>query len=60
MENDPRYQWLEKRITSCLNPKREALVNLVENEDNKLIFPLFNNLTHLNTKLAIETFFSFS
>jgi hypothetical protein len=37
MENDPRYLWLEKRITSCLSPKREALVNLVENEDNKYL-----------------------
>lgn len=35
MESDPRYQWLEKRITSCLNPKREALSNFIENEDNK-------------------------
>ena len=35
METDARYQWLEKRIISCLNPKRDALLNLVENEDNK-------------------------
>ena len=35
MEEDYRYQWLEKRIISCLNPKREAILNLIENEDNK-------------------------
>lgn len=35
MEADPRYQWLEQRIISSLNPKREALLNLIENEDNK-------------------------
>jgi hypothetical protein len=35
METDPRYQWLEKRVVSCLNPKKEALQSLLENEDNK-------------------------
>jgi hypothetical protein len=35
MESDLRYQWLEKIIVSCLNAKKEALLNLVENEDNK-------------------------
>lgn len=38
MESDPRYQWLEKRIASCLNPKRETLSNFIENEDNKYLF----------------------
>lgn len=36
METDQRYLWLEQRITTSLNPKREALQSLVENEDNKL------------------------
>ena len=35
MENDKRYQWIEKRIISCFNPKRETLINLVNSEDNK-------------------------
>ena len=41
METDPRYLWLEKRLVSCLAPKREALLDLVENEDNKyILFPI--------------------
>ena len=35
MENDKRYIWLEKRIISCLSPKREALQSLANSEDNK-------------------------
>ncbi len=35
MDKDPRYQWLEKRIASCLNVKRDSLITLTENEDNK-------------------------
>ncbi len=38
MEDDLRYIWLEKRIVSSLNPKREAIVNLTGNEDNKYKF----------------------
>jgi len=41
METDPRYSWLEKRLVSCLAPKREALLDLVENEDNKYTIILF-------------------
>jgi hypothetical protein len=35
IDKDPRYQWLEKRIVASLSPKRDALLNLIENEDNK-------------------------
>ena len=35
MDKDSRFQWLEVRIISCLNAKRDALLNLIENEDNK-------------------------
>ena len=41
MEEDPRYLWLEKRIVSSLNSKREALSSLTGNEDNKLVFFFF-------------------
>lgn len=37
MESDPRFQWLEQRITTSLNPRREALLSLTENEDNKFV-----------------------
>ena len=35
MDSDLRYKWLEQRILTSLQPKREALQSLVENEDNK-------------------------
>lgn len=38
MESDPRFQWLEQRITTSLNPRREALLSLTENEDNKFVY----------------------
>jgi hypothetical protein len=43
MEEDSRYQWLEKRIQASLNPKREAIANLFNNEDNKLVLLEFLN-----------------
>ena len=43
MESDPRYQWLEQRITLSLNPKREALLSLSENEDNKYVYETTTN-----------------
>ena len=35
MEADARYKWLEQRVLTSLQPKREALQSLTENEDNK-------------------------
>lgn len=43
MEDDSRYQWLEKRIHASLNPKREAIASLTSNEDNKLVILEFLN-----------------
>lgn len=52
MESDPRYQWIEKRITSCLSPKREALSNFIENEDNKYFLDEFN-FSNINYSLRL-------
>ena len=38
MDSDLRYKWIEQRVVTSLQPKREALQNLAENEDNKLLF----------------------
>jgi hypothetical protein len=35
METSKVYQWLERRIISCLSPKREALLSLTQSGDNK-------------------------
>lgn len=43
MEDDSRFQWLEKRIVASLSPKREAISNLTNNEDNKLVIIEFLN-----------------
>ncbi len=43
MDSDKRFQWLEKRIMVSLSPKREALTNLIHNDDNKLIISEFLN-----------------
>lgn len=43
MEDDRRYQWLEKRVLASLNPKREAIGNFIGNEDNKLVILEFLN-----------------
>lgn len=37
MDSDLRYKWLEHRILASLQPKREALQSLLENEDNKFV-----------------------
>ena len=35
MEIDLKYKWLEQRIVTALQPKKEAILSLYENEDNK-------------------------
>ena len=36
MESDVRFKWLEQRIVTSLQPKKEAILSLSDNEDNKL------------------------
>ena len=35
MEKDVRYQWLESRLVATLEPKRDALISLIQNDDNR-------------------------
>ncbi|CAF3502703.1 unnamed protein product [Rotaria socialis] len=50
MEKDSRYQWLESRLIATLEPKRDALVQLIQNDDNRLSIEQFlenEDITHL-------------
>lgn len=38
MEKDSRYQWLESRLIGALEPKRDAIVQLIQNDDNRFVF----------------------
>lgn len=38
MEKDSRYQWLESRLVASLEPKRDALIQLIQNDDNRFVF----------------------
>lgn len=35
MDKDIRYQWIESRIITTLEPKRDAILQLIENQDNR-------------------------
>lgn len=37
MEKDPRYQWLETRLITTLEPKRDALLQLIQNDENRFV-----------------------
>ncbi|CAF3873013.1 unnamed protein product, partial [Rotaria sp. Silwood1] len=50
MEKDSRYQWLESRLIATLEPKRDALIQLIQNDDNRLSIEQFlenEDITHL-------------
>ncbi|CAF4372248.1 unnamed protein product [Rotaria magnacalcarata] len=50
MEKDSRYQWLESRLIAALEPKRDALIQLIQNDDNRLSIEQFlenEDITHL-------------
>ncbi len=36
MDKDSRYQWIESRLLTTLEPKRDALLQLIQNADNRL------------------------
>ena len=38
MDKDIRYQWIESRIVTTLEPKRDALLQLIENQDNRFVY----------------------
>lgn len=54
MEKESRYQWLESRIITTLEPKRDALLQLTENVDNRFVIPFFLLLLHLNDCFVIS------
>ncbi len=37
MEKDSRYQWIESRLITTLEPKRDALLQLIQNDDNRFV-----------------------
>jgi len=50
MEKDTRYQWIESRIITTIEPKRDALIQLIQNDDNRLSIEQFlenEDITHL-------------
>ncbi|CAF1319792.1 unnamed protein product [Didymodactylos carnosus] len=60
LDKDARYQWLESRIVSTLQPKRDAIQSLIENDENRLsvqefldnedvtnLYIIYRSLTHL-------------
>ncbi|CAF3984528.1 unnamed protein product, partial [Rotaria sordida] len=50
MEKDSRYQWLESRLIGTIEPKRDALIQLIQNDDNRLSIEEFlenEDITHL-------------
>ena len=38
MEKDARYQWLEARLVAAIEPKRDALAQLTQSDDNRFVF----------------------
>jgi hypothetical protein len=38
MEKDSRYQWIESRLITTLEPKRDALIQLIQNTDNRFVY----------------------
>ncbi|UJR11505.1 hypothetical protein I4U23_015686 [Adineta vaga] len=50
MQRDPRYHWLEHRIVTTLEPKRDALNHFIQNDENRLCIEQFfenEDVTHL-------------
>ncbi|CAF1635937.1 unnamed protein product, partial [Adineta ricciae] len=50
MRRDPRYHWLEHRIVTTIEPKRDALNQLIQNDENRLCIEQFfenEDVTHL-------------
>jgi hypothetical protein len=44
MEKDSRYQWLETRLITTLEPKRDALIQLIQNDENRFVhFSFFSS-----------------
>jgi hypothetical protein len=37
MEKDSRYQWIETRLITTIEPKRDALIQLIQNDDNRFV-----------------------
>ena len=37
MDNDLRYQWLERRLVNTIEPKRDLLTQFIANDDNRLV-----------------------
>ena len=37
MQRDPRYHWLEHRIVTTIEPKRDALNQLIQNDENRFV-----------------------
>ncbi len=41
MEKDSRYQWIESRLITTIEPKRDALIQLIQNADNRFVLFCF-------------------
>jgi hypothetical protein len=52
MEKDSRYQWIESRLITTLEPKRDALLQLIQNDDNR--FVLFFFFFNFNLKINLS------
>jgi len=37
MDKDSRYQWIESRLITTIEPKRDALIQLIQNADNRFV-----------------------
>jgi hypothetical protein len=37
MDKDPRYQWIESRLITTLEPKRDTLLQLIQNADTRFV-----------------------
>jgi len=48
MDKDSRYQWIESRLITTLEPKRDALLQLIENDDNRFVLFFFNVILKIN------------
>ena len=42
MEKDLRYQWIESRLITTIEPKRDALIQLIQNDDNRFVLFFYN------------------